>query len=111
MTSIIEAINSMSTEQLFELNNIFCMTEGYNDDEFFVNDEEFFNTFFNGKPHEVARATFYGDYNFSHDYVKFNGYGNLETFSYIGVGDLADTVENIAKSVEENPDEYSHLFV
>lgn len=43
------------------------------------NDEEFFDTFFEGKPLEAVRAAQYGDYNYTDDYVKFNGYGNLES--------------------------------
>lgn len=48
---------------------------------YYENDEDFFNTFFSDNPMDVARATFYGDYNFMHDYVTFNGYGNLETIT------------------------------
>lgn len=49
--------------------------------EYYENDEEFFNMFFEGRPMEVARATYYGDYNFMDEYVHFNGYGNLESCS------------------------------
>lgn len=40
------------------------------------NDEEFFNVFFEDKI-EIARAICYGNYNYAHEYVKFNAYGNL----------------------------------
>lgn len=47
------------------------------------NDEDFFNTYFEGNPGGAVRAAIYGDYNYSHTYVTFNGYGNLETFNSI----------------------------
>ena len=33
------------------------------------------------EPLEVARMTFYGDFRFADDYHKFNGYGNIDSFS------------------------------
>ena len=45
------------------------------------NDEEFFDIFFANNPAEVARAIYYGDFNYNDEYIKFNGYGNLETLS------------------------------
>ena len=48
--------------------------------DFFENDEDFFNTFFDN-PMEAIRATYYGDYNYSDEYVKFNGYGNIDSYS------------------------------
>ena len=45
------------------------------------NDEEFFDIFFANNPAEVARAIYYGDFNYNDEYIKFNAYGNLETLS------------------------------
>ena len=47
--------------------------------QWFDNDDEFYQSFFLDNPMELARAIYYGDYNYCHDYVRFNGYGNLET--------------------------------
>ena len=30
---------------------------------------------------EAIRATYYGDYNYNDEYVKFNGYGNIDSYS------------------------------
>ena len=49
--------------------------------DFWENDEYFFNTFFNNNPMEAIRATYYGDYNYNDEYVKFNGYGNIDSYS------------------------------
>jgi hypothetical protein len=107
---IIMAIRQMSGVELIELNNRYCIEFGYIDNEIFVNDEEFFNTFYDGKPMEVARATFYGDYNFSHEFVVFNGYGNLDSFNHMDVSKLVDSVDVMAESIEESFDAFEDLF-
>jgi anaerobic ribonucleoside-triphosphate reductase len=110
MKAIKEAIENMTEGQLIELNNRYCQEFGYQDNEIYENDEEFFNMFFEGKPMEVARATFYGDYNFGHDYVIFNGYGNLETFNTMTVDRLVDSMETMAEQIDERFEEFSDLF-
>jgi hypothetical protein len=45
------------------------------------NDEEFFNIYFEGRPQEVARSVYFGDYRYCDEYVYFNGYGNLESMT------------------------------
>lgn len=63
---------------------------------YYENDEYFFNTFFEGKPDEAVRATFYGDYRYMDDYVQFNGYGNLVSVSEWQVEEeLKNNVEEI----------------
>ena len=64
----------------------------------YENDEEFFNIFFEGKPAELARAIYYGDFNYNDNYIKFNGYGNLETYSEYGYEKLLK--ENIEEIIE-----------
>ena len=49
--------------------------------EYWDNDEEFFNTFYYLNPAEAVRSAYYGDYNYCDKYVRFNGYGNLESFN------------------------------
>lgn len=49
--------------------------------EYWDNDEEFFDTFFHNDPMGAVRAAYYGDYNFNDDFVRFNGYANLESFN------------------------------
>lgn len=50
------------------------------DDQIFENDDDFFDTYFS-KPQEAVRACYYGEYKYSDTYVKFNGLGNLDSFS------------------------------
>ena len=47
--------------------------------EYYENNEEFFNTFFYNNPSEAVRSSFYGDYNYCDNWVKFDGYGNLKS--------------------------------
>ena len=54
------------------------------------NDEEFFSTYYNNNPYEVARAIYYGDYNFSDEYVRIDVYGNLESISEYTFNDLIE---------------------
>ena len=61
----------------------------------YENDEEFFNMFFEGRPAVVARVIYYGDFNYNDEYIKFNGYGNLETLSEY------DYEELLKENVEE----------
>ena len=77
--------------------------------EVFTNDEEFFELFFNGNGYELARAIHFGDYNFNDDYVKFNGYGNLESLSeYDYIELLEENVDDIIELLIEN---YCHINI
>ena len=75
--------------------------------EVYNNDDEFFDMFFEGNPMEVARAIYYGDYNYNDEYIKFNGYGNLETFSKYDYEELLE--ENI-EEITENLIEYAEYI-
>lgn len=109
MKALIEQINNLSASELVMLNNAYCESINSLDNEIFENDEEFFNLFFDGNPFEVARSTFYGNYNFSHDWVRFDGYGNLETIGQMTPNELADIVENIAQDIIDNPSHYEYF--
>lgn len=70
------------------------------------NDEEFFNTYFYNKPDEAVRATYYGDYNYMDDYVRFNAYGNLESCSELEYEkELENYKEEIIDAYYENINE------
>lgn len=73
--------NDLSDNEQVNIHNEFCQENNLGDDEIFNNDEDFFNTFFDGKVIEAVRAVSFGEYNYSDEYVKFNGYGNLESFN------------------------------
>ena len=47
--------------------------------EYYENNEQFFITFFCNNPMEAVRSSFYGDYHYCDNWVKFDGYGNLKS--------------------------------
>lgn len=82
--------------------NDFLRENNYSDDEIFYNDEDFFNTFFSS-PLEAVRASCYGDYNYNDNFVKFDGYGNLDSADYLD--DLMVLKEDYWEAyIEENID-------
>jgi hypothetical protein len=71
-------------------------------------DDDFFDTYFEGKPEEAARATFFGKIqNWMDDYIRFNGYGNLESVSEYqynkellsGADEIIDITLEVADSI------------
>lgn len=105
-SQIIGVINAMDTDELIQLNNEYSDSIG-SEDQIFGNDEDFLSTFFANNPDSLARSIFYGDYNYSHNYIKFNGYGNLETFDYFEASDLCELVPTMAEYIAENPKYFS----
>ena len=74
--------------------------------EYWNNDEEFFNTFFYNNPMEAARTSFFGNYDYSDEYVKFDGYGNLSSANEYEVeveykGYIDDIVNSLLEHYEE----------
>lgn len=106
---IIEAINEMDTNEIFDLNNTFCDEANYFDDVIYCNDDDFFDMAFSSKM-EAVRAAVYGNYSYHHDFVKFDGYGNLESFDRLTADNLPDMVQNIAEYIHDNFEAFEYLF-
>ena len=70
---------------------------------------EFLEMAFGTNVDAVARAIFYGDYNYSHNWVRFNGYGNLETFNWFEVKDLCELVPTMAEYIVETFQDFSQF--
>jgi hypothetical protein len=71
-------------------------------------DDDFFDTYFAGKPEEAARATFFGKIqSWMDEYIRFNGYGNLESVSEYaynqellsGADEIIDSALAVADSI------------
>lgn len=76
--------------------------------EFWENDEEFFNTFFSS-PIEAVRATYYGNYSFMDDYVRFDCCGNLESFEeYEKNDEIKGNINDIVDCLAEY---YEHITI
>jgi len=85
--------------------NTYC-GESDPDNQIFDFDDDFFNIYFDGKPMEAARAASFGQVNWSDDYIKFNGYGNLESIDKWSLMSHIDQ-EEIIKDMIENPRNYN----
>ena len=79
--------------------------------EFFENDEYFFESFYSGiNGLEIARVIYYGDYNYNDDYVRINGYGNLESYTEDEIIEkMKDSIDEIVKNLIEEHDGYLYL--
>jgi hypothetical protein len=109
LDAIIEEINSFSSEDMIELNNTYCDDQNYPDDRIYQNDDSFLDENFSSVT-DAVRAVSYGEYKYSDKYVKFNGYGNLESFSYVTESDLCEDVATVAERVADNFSNYEHVF-
>jgi len=75
-------LDNLNTEQLIDLTrDINSWDNSLDHLEMFDNDEHFFNDYFSGDVDKAVRAVCFGTYNYMHEYVRFNGYENLESFS------------------------------
>jgi hypothetical protein len=103
-------IYKMNSSEIFELNNRFCDSAHYYDSYFYDNDDEFFETYL-PKSIDAVRACYFGKFEYSDNYIQFNGYGNLDSFPYLDYNHLPDNVTNIASYVADNFNEFSDLFI
>lgn len=109
LSLLVQHLATLTDSDLVSIHNQYCQNNNYCDDEIYGNDEDFFETFFSTKL-EAVRAVVYGEYNYTHDYVRFNWYGNVESFDTFGVSDMVDSPEKIAEDIIENPTDYSHVI-
>ena len=84
---------------LLETYSEYASNNGYNSvDE---NDEDNINMLF-ANSHDAIRSAFYGDYNPSHAYFTFNGYGNLQSFEYLDDDNSPIDIEELAQWIVDN---------
>lgn len=72
-----------------------------NYDSVFNNDYESINMMCTDS-YDAIRSAFYGDYNPSHAYFTFNGYGNLQSFEYLISDNCPIDVEELAQWIINN---------
>lgn len=96
LEQITEILENLSDSELKDLWNDY-QGEIRGEQQIYDFDDSFFDEFFSS-PGEAARATFFGSVSsWADKYVYFNGYGNIETSSYIieliSLYDLANEIE------------------
>lgn len=79
-----EYLQSFDQWELLGYWNEFCEVKKRLDDKIYFNDAEFLDQFKGDNDcHWLACRLFYGDYSPMHDFVRINGYGNLDTTDFL----------------------------
>lgn len=105
----VECYNNCELSSKIAIHNIYVRETNYGlENEIESNDEDFFNTFFEDKPMEAVRASFYGDFRYNDDWVWFNAYGNLKSGDYEEQLPLRDA-EEMAEWYIEHYDEVDYI--
>lgn len=102
---VVEFTENWDGSEWVSAHNTYCSEHSMPDDEIFVFDEDFFETYFEGRPMEAARATHFGEVNWNDDYITFNGYGNLKSINKWGIENEIDK-EAIIQDIFDNPEYY-----
>lgn len=107
MEEIKDKLERLSLEELM---NIVREINSYDSSldwlDFEYNDEEFFKVFFGDNVIEAVRAAHFGNYNFTDEYVIFDGYGNLNSFSEYQIEEeIRNSLDEIAERITELKDE------
>ena len=99
--TFVEKFGELSTSEKVNIFNEYCIEYGDSDNMLNSFDEDFFEMAFSN-PMEAARATFFGDIqNWSDEYIRFDGYGNLES---VNEYDVDNEIEGYLEDIFENPD-------
>lgn len=105
----VEGYENCELSSKIEIHNIYIReTNGGWEYEIESNDEYFFITFFDGKPMEAVRASYYGDFRYNDDWVWFDTYGNLSSGDNEEELPLRDA-EEMAEWYIENYEELEHI--
>ena len=75
---IIEFLEGCDDSVLINLFNEVCSEERYFYKRIYHNDETFFNENFSDT-YEAVRAIMFGKYEYSHKFIRLDGYANIET--------------------------------
>lgn len=114
-----DLFNTMTTDEMIYIHNNYCDAVNAYDDRIYLMDE--FDEIMDGvKPWEIAWSVFFGSFNPTYDYFKFNGYGNLESVyeyelkDYIDIDEIIDYIINnddalYNDDVQEILDEFEEL--
>ncbi len=101
-----DLFNKMSTDELIYIHNEYCDAVNACDDRIYLMDE--FDEIMSGvEPWEIARSVFFGSFNPTYDYFKFNGYGNLQSIYEYEIKDYIDLDAIIDYIIDNNDSLYN----
>ena len=79
----IKHVDDFTTEELIDmLQEVNTWDSRFDFIQVYENGEEFFEICFPSSPYEAVKRIAYGSYNFNDEYVRFDGYGNIESLSW-----------------------------
>ena len=94
---IVEGIDIEELKEMVEeVNSWNGQLEEY---RYYENNEDFFDLNYYNRPYDAVRDAQYGSYNYHDEYVRFDGYGSLESASEYDVEDnLQDNAQEIVEA-------------
>lgn len=87
----------MNTADKVQAINEHLENQCYHDDKIYTFDDHTINELFS-TPWEALRACHFGETDFTHDYFRFNGHGNIET---LAVWQINEEFEELETDEEE----------
>lgn len=107
-----EILDDFSDDEKLDLYNQYCEYNNDPDSIIYPNDDEFLETMFSNF-NDVARAIAYGDYKYTDEYIKFDGYGNLQTYydSYDALQDNFVDSEMVDFILENEDTDFNDLYI
>lgn len=107
-----EILDDFSDDEKLDLYNQYCEYNNDPDSIIYPNDDEFLETMFSNF-NDVARAVYYGDYKYTDEYIKFNAYGNLQTYydSYDALQDNFVDSEMVDFILENEDTDFNDLYI
>jgi hypothetical protein len=108
-----EMIDDLDNDEKLDLYNQYCEYNNDLESMIYPNDDDFLETMFGSDVSAVAKAITYGDYKYNDKYVKFNGYGNLQSYNGLQAAlednfDYDDLIDFIA---EDKNIDFNDLYI
>ena len=98
-----QALRNLEPEDKIDFHNLRSQEMVNGEDDIYPNDEDFFNMFYANDPFNAVQRAVYGDYKPMHDYVMYDGYGNLQSLDTYLLEKHLYSDEDIAEFLDENP--------
>lgn len=100
LDAVRETLENMTDSDLLSVHREYCEQVNAYDDTIYSMDE--FNEIMSGQDADwIANRIYYGDYNPTADYFRFNGYGNIESVFSFQLSEYIDT-DTIAEWITEH---------
>lgn len=89
---ILESLLPFDAHDISDMAHEIRDTSGFDFIDWMEFDEYFFENNFQNNPYEAARATHFGNVSWNHDWIRFDGYANLESTYAIPYANEAESI-------------------